>query len=48
MIEHRHKITPYLGRALKGVVKRTYLRGEKIYDDGAFVSLANGNIILAG
>lgn len=25
---HRHKVTPYDGRTLRGVVKRTYLRGE--------------------
>ena len=47
MIEHRHKMTPYLGEKLKGVVKQIYLKGEKIYDEGAFVSLAQGEIILA-
>ncbi len=34
-IEHRHKITPWAGRALRGVVRRTILRGETIFcDDG--------------
>ncbi|HVU62921.1 MAG TPA: allantoinase AllB [Phycisphaerales bacterium] len=34
---HRHKITPYHGRTLRGVVRRTILRGKTIYD----ASLAN-------
>jgi allantoinase len=33
-LEHRHKITPYRGRALRGVVHRTVLRGETIYERG--------------
>ena len=32
MVEHRHKFTPYAGAQLSGVVRATYLRGEKIYD----------------
>lgn len=27
-LEHRHKLTPYEGRELRGVVQSTYLRGE--------------------
>ncbi|HEX7177619.1 MAG TPA: allantoinase AllB [Pyrinomonadaceae bacterium] len=34
VIRHRHKLTPYLGRTLSGVVQATYLRGEKIYERG--------------
>ena len=33
-LEHRHKITPYHGRTLRGVVMRTILRGETIYERG--------------
>jgi allantoinase len=33
-LHQRHKHTPYLGRKLRGRVCATYLRGEKIYDDG--------------
>jgi len=29
---HRHKITPYAGETLTGVVQKTFLRGRKIYD----------------
>ncbi len=38
MIEHRHKLTPYAGRLLSGVVRKTFLRGQLIYDDGNFSS----------
>lgn len=29
---HRHKLTPYAGEQLEGVVEKTFLRGRKIYD----------------
>jgi allantoinase len=38
MIEHRHKLTPYAGRVLSGVVEQTFLRGRKIYERGEFSS----------
>lgn len=28
---HRHKLTPYAGRRLRGVVKRTYLQGHPVF-----------------
>jgi allantoinase len=33
MLAHRHKLTPYAGRWLRGAVRRTWLRGEIV--DGA-------------
>jgi len=30
-LEHRHKLTPYAGRHLTGVVRRTWLRGREIF-----------------
>jgi allantoinase len=33
-LEHRHKLTPYAGRSLTGVVRRTWLRGREIYGSG--------------
>jgi allantoinase len=30
-LEHRHKLTPYAGRQLTGVVRRTWLRGREIF-----------------
>ena len=35
-LEHRHKLTPYAGRRLFGVVHRTLLRGVVVYRDGEF------------
>jgi len=32
IIEHRHKVTPYRGEELFGVVKETWLRGERVFD----------------
>lgn len=45
LIHHRHKITPYLGKALSGTVKQTYLAGEKVYNEGR-MQLNYGNIVL--
>ena len=44
----RHKLTPYSGRTLKGVVVATYLRGEKIFERGQLEPGAAGEILLAG
>jgi allantoinase len=35
-LHHRHAVSPYLGEKLRGVVKRTYLRGNAIFCDGEF------------
>jgi allantoinase len=34
MILHRHKLTPYAGQWLTGVVRRTWLRGRCVYPGG--------------
>jgi allantoinase len=44
-LHQRHKITPYAGRELRGRVRATYLRGEKIYDDGEFAAPAFGRVL---
>lgn len=36
-LEHRHPLTPYEGRTLKGVVKQTYLRGQPAVHGRGFV-----------
>jgi allantoinase len=46
MIEHKHKITPYLAETLFGVVEQTYLDGIKVFDNGLF-ELNKGKVILA-
>jgi len=33
---HRHRVSPYLGEKLRGVVKATYLRGDCVFSDGEF------------
>ncbi len=45
LIEHRHKVTPYLGRTLRGAVKATYLRGRKVWDDGRAIGEPMGEWI---
>jgi allantoinase len=39
-LHQRNKITPYAGREMRGRVRTTYLRGEKIYDHGNFGNFA--------
>ena len=45
-LHHRHKLTPYEGRILNGVVEKTFLRGRKIYDDGEFIGKPQGVLVL--
>jgi allantoinase len=53
-LEHRHKLTPYQGETLNGVVEKTFLRGRKIYDEGhkeaqeAQNQLRTGELIYGG
>jgi allantoinase len=47
-IHHRHKITPYAGRELAGVVEVTFLRGRKIYEHGEFLPAPVGQILRRG
>ncbi|MFJ3653233.1 allantoinase AllB [Streptomyces nigra] len=35
-LQHRNRVTAYAGRTLHGVVRSTWLRGERIYSDGEF------------
>jgi allantoinase len=41
----RHGLSPYLGAAFRGVVRRTVLRGETIFADGKIVGEARGRMI---
>jgi allantoinase len=41
-LHHRHAVSPYLGETLRGVVKRTYLRGQLVFEDGEFPGEVNG------
>jgi allantoinase len=44
-LHHRHKLTPYNGRVLQGVVEKTFLRGRKIYDGGEFLTEPHGVLL---
>jgi allantoinase len=44
-LHHRHKLTPYQGRVLDGVVEKTFLRGRKIYDSGEFIGEPSGVLL---
>jgi allantoinase len=46
LLHHRHKLTPYAGETLRGVVKKTFLRGRKIYDGGQFLGAPSGKMLL--
>ena len=45
-LQQRHKLTPYAGRPLRGVVRATYLRGERVWHDGALAQAAGGRLLL--
>jgi allantoinase len=45
MLQHRHKLTPYAGQTLRGVVETTFLRGMKIYERGDFMNGAAGALL---
>ena len=45
MIHHRHKLTPYAGELLRGVVEKTFVRGQIVYDGAEFSSSPRGQII---
>jgi allantoinase len=41
-VQHRHKVTPYAGETLSGVVKATFVRGHKVWEDGRHLGGAVG------
>ena len=41
-LRFRHKVSPYLGAKLRGRVKETWLRGERVYADGRCTADARG------
>ncbi len=46
-LQHRHKVTPYEGMRLRGVVHETWLRGERVYNRGHFVHEPRGRLLSA-
>jgi allantoinase len=47
-LHHRHKLTPYAGRDLIGIVEATFLRGVKIFERGSFCAAPSGKVLLRG
>jgi allantoinase len=46
-LHYRHKQSPYIGRTLKGRVRRTVLRGQTIFEDGKFCAAPIGRFLRA-
>ena len=44
-IKHRHCVTPYAGDTLTGVVRATYLRGERVWDGAEHGALDRGELL---
>jgi allantoinase len=42
IVEHRHKVTPYEGAALRGKVRATFVRGRKVWEDDEHIGDAIG------
>jgi allantoinase len=47
-LHHRHRLTPYAGRTLHGVVRRTLLRGETVYNHGETAGTPAGRLLVPG
>jgi allantoinase len=42
---YRHRHSPYIGRTLHNVVRRTLLRGQTVFQDGKIVAKGLGNLV---
>ncbi len=47
-LHFKHKVTPYEGEKLRGRVKRTYVRGQLVFDEGKFPAGAIGELLRRG
>jgi allantoinase len=45
---YRHKMSPYVGRAFRGKIVRTIVRGITVFQDGKIVSEPVGRFIEPG
>ncbi|CAH2259169.1 jg9995 [Pararge aegeria aegeria] len=48
IIRHKNKLTPYIGKELKGVVKKTYVRGQLVFAEGDIVGEPKGKLLIGG
>lgn len=44
-LQDRHKLSPYVGRMLRGRVRRTILRGRTVFHDGRAIGPAAGELV---
>jgi allantoinase len=44
-LQQRHKVTPYAGRRLRGLVRRTYLRGVPVWEEGQIAASNRGRLL---
>lgn len=44
-LQQRHKLTPYAGRRLRGTVRTTFVRGQRVWDSGALVEARAGVLL---
>ena len=44
-LQQRHKLTPYAGRRLLGVVRATFVRGECVWNEGRLWRAAGGRLL---
>ncbi|WP_375437980.1 allantoinase AllB [uncultured Hymenobacter sp.] len=45
MLHHKHKVSPYIGQELRGVVEQTFLKGQPVYQRPQFTQLNQGKIL---
>jgi allantoinase len=44
-LHYRHRQSPYVGRTLRARVRRTFLRGQTIFEDGKFAARSSGRLV---
>ena len=44
-LQQRHKLTPYAGRRLRGVVHSTFVRGERVWGEGRLARAGSGQLL---
>ncbi len=44
-IHHKHRVSPYVGETLRGVVHATYLRGQRIAEAGKLLASEQGALL---
>jgi allantoinase len=44
-LQQRHKLTPYAGRRLRGLVRETFVRGQRVWSQGRPAHLSSGQLL---